>query len=57
MTSTSSKPAPSPEADDIGIEDLTDEEAKWTAWSIGIHKWVDRADLNRQWKEAIESFK
>ena len=57
MNSTDSNLVPNPEPEDLGIEDLTDEEAKWTAWSIGIYKWTDRDDLNRQWREVIDSLK
>jgi hypothetical protein len=57
MNSTDSNPAPSPETEDLGIEDLTDEEAKWTAWAIGIPTWTDRNDLNRQWRELMDSLK
>lgn len=43
--------------DNRSFEELTDEEAKWCAWAIGIPSWKNREDLNRQWNEVMESFK
>ena len=45
------------EGDNRTFEQLTDEEAQWTAWAFGVHTWTNRADLNRQWNEFERSLK
>jgi hypothetical protein len=43
--------------DDRTFEQLSDEEAMWTAWAFGVHTWTDRDDLNRQWNKFEKSLK
>lgn len=37
----------------VEVVDLSDSEAQFVAWALGIHVWIDRGDLNRQLREVM----